>query len=90
MKLRYANESHTIEVSKVYEWDHADLPALDMSTSSGPKDSLRNQAYVALNAHPSFVRVVMVRGCGSPFFLMQDANGRWFDVAGKQVVPEKS
>ena len=86
MKVRYADSTESLTVRTIYSWDHNSLPEMAMSTSSGPKDYLKNQAYVALNAAPGIDRVIMVRASDTPFFLIHHKTGTWHDVTGREVV----
>lgn len=70
----------------VYAWNRGDIDAPVMSSSSGPKDYIKNQIWSVFNQRPEVTRVVMVRGGGPPFLLMRTRDNYWFDVTGEQVV----
>lgn len=83
--LHYAGSAVSLSVSLITTWERGEIPELVMSTSSGPKDYLKNAVWLLFNSHPQIERVALVRSTRSLFFLMR-ASGSWFDVTGKPVV----
>jgi hypothetical protein len=86
-RVRYAEGGKSLEVTSIYSWNRGDIAAPVMSSSSGPKDYIKNQIFAIFQDDPKINRVVMVRANGPTFFLYQ-VDGCWFDVTGKQVVQE--
>jgi hypothetical protein len=68
----------------IAEWTPKSLPAMVMSTSSGPKDYFKNQIRSIFDQVPQADRILMVRGCGPPFLLIHGSFG-WRDVAANVV-----
>lgn len=85
-EIRYAGQTKTLTVTVMFSWTREDVPELIMSQSSGPKDYVKNDAYVFMNANPTFNLVMLVGGNGVLFFLARTTDGCWFDITGKQVV----
>lgn len=84
-RIEYAAGGPALDVREIFTWDRGDLAAPVMSSSSGPKDYVKNQIWGLFNANPRLARVVMVRAEGPPFLLLKRDDGFWFDVTGVQV-----
>jgi hypothetical protein len=86
-RIRYVDGTTVLAVTEIYSWLREDIPAPIMSSSSGPKGYTKNDVFAIFNADPSIERVVMVRGHGPTFFLL-NAGDVWTDITGRQVVQE--
>ena len=82
--VRYRGQDRTLRVSLIRAWTREELPEPVMSTSSGPKDYIRNQVYMLFQAHPSAKRAALMRSAGALFLLLFDGS-RYFDVS-KRIV----
>jgi hypothetical protein len=89
IRIRYADGTAPLTVRLIYAWNRGDVPAAVMSASSGPKNYIKNQAFLIFEGHPEINRLVMVRAHGPTFFLLRTTAGTWHDVTGKQVVWDK-
>ena len=85
IKVHYVGDTRTLRIRLIYTWNRGDMDGPVMSTSSGPKNYIKNQVWELFAACPNAVRVVAVRASGPMFFLIQDEHKCWFDVARKQV-----
>lgn len=86
MTVRYADSSKEISIDPIALWKRGDIAAPVMSNSSGPKDYVKNQIFALFEEIPEAVAVVMVRGRGVPFCLIQTKDGAWRDITARQVV----
>lgn len=85
MKIRYADGGAALDVRLIAVWRREVLPGPVMSSSSGPKDYLKNQIWSAFNQVRAVDLIAMVRASG-PMFLLLRAGGRWHDVTAREVV----
>ena len=99
MRVAYrADPAVTITVNLIRSWERGEIQEMAMSGSSGPKDYTRNHIFSIFERYPRVMRVLMVRGeysqigadkrLSAPFLLVLDGFGRYFDMAGKEVVIE--
>lgn len=83
----YAGAEKTMGVRVVGEWRKGEAEMV-MSTSSGPKDYIKNLMCMALEVTPEVDTIRMVIGeykQSVPFCVLR-IRGRWFDVSQKEVV----
>lgn len=83
----YAGAEKTMGVRVVGEWRKGETEMV-MSTSSGPKDYVKNMMCMALDVTPEIEAIRMVIGeykTSVPFCLLR-IRGRWFDVSQREVV----
>ncbi|HZF23982.1 MAG TPA: hypothetical protein VE030_11025 [Burkholderiales bacterium] len=76
-------------VNLIRSWERGEIAEPTMSTSSGPKATIRNHIFAIFERYPHVGRVLMVIGKYSqsvPFLLVVDEAGQFFDMAGKEVV----
>jgi hypothetical protein len=77
-----------MRVHLLRRWQRGEIPAQVMSESSGPKDYIANYVWSIFDRFPAIGGVWLVRGryvSSSLFLLVQDADGRIFDMAGLEV-----
>lgn len=87
MTLAYAESPHrTQRVKHVHTWEREDLEPMVMSTSSGPKDYLKNQIHMAFDTDPRISRISMVVANMTPFCIFEVDGKSWHDCTGKQVI----
>ena len=84
--VRYLGSARSLRVALIGRYtpgcsDLAGYP--QMSSSSGPKDYLKNQIWNALE-HTKADELVIVRASGPTFALLRKG-GEWYDVAGERV-----
>lgn len=87
VRVGYAGAGKSMGVRIVGEWRRGEVEMV-MSSSSGPKDYVKNLMCMALEQTPEVDTIRMVIGEykeSVPFCLMQ-ARGRWFDCSAKEVV----
>jgi hypothetical protein len=87
VRVGYKGSDKSMAVSVVGEWRRGEVEMV-MSTSSGPKDYIKNLMCAALEQTPDVDTIRMVIGeykQSVPFCLM-GVNGRWFDCSAKEVV----
>lgn len=83
-RVNYAGSSTSLDVTVIHLWNRADLPAVVMSASSGPKDYLCNRIFTVFESVRAADAVAMVRANG-PAFLLLRSGEKYFDMAGKEV-----
>jgi len=99
LRLCYRNDPAVgITVNVIHRWARGDIDGPVMSASSGPKDYTRNHIWSIFERYEWVAAVVMARGLYSqigqdkhpslPFLLLVGADGRVFDMAGKEVIAE--
>ena len=87
VRVGYAASDKRMTVSVVGEWRRGEVEMV-MSSSSGPKDYIKNLMCLALEQTPEVDTIRMVIGeykQSVPFCLMH-ARGKWFDCSAKEVV----
>ncbi len=86
--LRYAGETRGLRARLIRAWSRNDIPDQVMSTSSGPKDYIKNQIWQLFQDVPAARRIIMVRGSGSPFVLVWNG-AQYFDISAREVIVEE-
>jgi len=79
-----AGDGRSIEAALIREWAAGEMDGPVMSSSSGPKDYLKNAAWMLLD-RTSAARVALIKSTAALFFLWQRSDGEWFDVGGNPV-----
>jgi hypothetical protein len=90
MIVRYANNERCLSVDLVYSWARGDVVDSVMTKSSASKPYVRNEvrAVFTRDGNEHLRRVIMVRGGGSPFYLLEDDAGCWSDITRRSVAIE--
>ena len=89
--VRYPDRARSLHVALIGRYapgcsELAGYP--QMSSSSGPKDYLKNQIWNALN-HTKADELVIVRASGPTFALIRKGD-EWYDVGGERVEVQRS
>jgi hypothetical protein len=80
-----------IVVNLIRSWKRGEIEQV-MSSSSGPKDYVKNRIWQIFDDDPAIARVLMVRGQYSksaPFLVLVDASGKAFDMTNREVKVER-
>jgi hypothetical protein len=81
--MKYADSSKQVRAQFVYTWCRGEVRLV--SSSSGPKDYLKNRIYMAFESQPGVQKISMYVLNGVPFLLLHWASGASTDVTGKAV-----
>jgi hypothetical protein len=83
----YVDDSSVVgQVRSIFTWNRGDIKEQVLSTSSGPKDYIKNDVWRVFDLWPRVNRVDLMRTrAGALFLLMRDSDNCWLDRAGKQV-----
>jgi hypothetical protein len=86
---QYADGGPSVELGLCFIWDRDTIQPRIMSSSGGPKDTMRNDVHTLFEGFSESDRVVLVRGRGgpgAPLLYLVRQEGRWFDVRGEEVI----
>jgi hypothetical protein len=89
MRVSYREDpAVSFTANLIRAWARGEIEGPVMSTSSGPKDYVRNHIWAIFDRFPDVASVLMVRGeytHSRPFLLVTNEAGQIFDMAGKEV-----
>ena len=80
-RVRYVEgKPHWLRISILHSWMRGEV-----TEESKSKNQIRDDAWRLFDRNPMIERVILVRGRGPLFFLLQDIDGYWNDVTSRQV-----
>ena len=85
VRIAYAGGANACGVRIVGEWARGEIKMV-MSSSSGPKDYVKNMLCAAFDSKPEIERIRMVMNESNVPFCIYFVRGRWFDCSAKEVV----
>jgi hypothetical protein len=85
--VRVQESGKVLRLLPVRTWKRGDLTHMVMSTSSGPKDYLRNQIFAAFESDANIRAIALFVSAGVPVVLIQRGE-QWADVSGAAVQVE--
>lgn len=91
VRVRYKDAEASVVVTLIHTWHRNDYEitrGYAMSSSGGPKETLRNQAVSLFEADPTVDAVSYVFGRGLMFFIIRRGR-QHFDVTHREVVAER-
>ncbi len=76
-----------LTVHVIHTWRRGDIEAPIMSSSSGPKDYVKNKIFALFESNEDISAVVMLCAHVTPFLLRRIGNS-YFDATNQEVIAE--